>query len=323
MQPVQGDYNNREPDNRIHYPKVSIIILNWNGVKKAIECLASLKKITYPNYDVIVVDNGSSGNDVEVLRQKNGDQIHIIENDKNYGLSKGRNIGIRYALEKGADYIQILDNDIVVAPDFLTQLIDVAQADPNIGVAGPKVYHYEQPERLGYAGRYMNYWTGFAVDKAKGKIDCGQFEDIVDVDYTNGGSMLISRNALLSVGLLDERFFFWCEDVDFCTRVTKAGFRVVFIPQAKVWVKGETSELIENKQRAANSGYYFIRNHFILMAKHCNKLQLFTSTLCFILIEAPRLFMKYWRHYRSWDMLRYSLRGIWHLVSRSERKLDK
>jgi len=305
MQPVRGDYNNSESNERSHYRKVSIIILNWNGVKDTIECLESLKKITYPNYDVIVVDNGSSGNDVEVLRQKYGDRIYIIENDKNYGLSKGRNIGIRYALERGADYMQILDNDIVVAPDFLTQLINVAQTDPNIGVAGPKIYHYEQPEKLGYAGRYMNYWTGFVVDRAKGKTDCGQFEDITDVDYATGGSMLISRNALLKVGLMDERFFFWYEDIEFCTRVIRGNFRVVFVPQAKMWHKGSSiPRTTALKNVRATSGYYLIRNRFILMAKHGNKLQLFTSTLCFILIEAPRLFIKYLHYYRPWKILK-------------------
>lgn len=299
-------------------PKVFIVILNWNGLEVTIECLDSVMKMDYPNYEVVVVDNGSTGDDVGVLRQKYGNQIHIIKNDKNYGLSKGRNIGMGYALKTGADYMQILDNDIVVAPDFLSQLIDVAQTDPNIGVVGPKLYHYEEPKKLWYAGRYMNYWTGLPVDRAKGEIDRGQFEEIVDVDYATGGSMLISRDALLNAGLLDEKFFFWWEDVDFCTRVTRAGFRVVFVPMAKIWIKENTPE--HNEARAPAYGYYFLRNRFILMAKHCNKLQLFTSTLCFILIEAPRLLVKYWRHYRSQAMLRHSIKGVWDLVFRSNRR---
>ena len=318
MQPAQIGYSNFKSNEHGNHPKVSIVILNWNGLKVTIECLESLKKITYPNYEVIVVDNGSKGDDVEFLRQKYGNQIHVIKNEKNYGLSKGRNIGIRYALETRADYIQILDNDVMVAPDFLSQLIDVAQTDTNIGVLGPKLYSYDEPKKMWYAGRYMSYWTGLPVDRAKGEIDRGQFEDIVDVDYAPGGSMLMSRNALLTAGLLDERFFFWWEDVDFCTRVTRAGFRVVFVPHAKMWVKENAPE--HNENREADYGYYFIRNRFILLIKHCNKLQLLTSTLCFILMETPRLLVKYWRHYRSWTMLKYSIKGIWDILVGSNRR---
>ncbi|GAG89310.1 unnamed protein product, partial [marine sediment metagenome] len=113
----------------MNQPKVSIITLNWDGLEYTIECLASLKKITYPNYEVIVVDNGSKGNDAQVLEEKFGDYIHIIKNDMNYGSRGGVNIGMRYFLNNSnSDYLLLLDNDTVVDPEFLTEMVKVAEA---------------------------------------------------------------------------------------------------------------------------------------------------------------------------------------------------
>lgn len=314
MKNYQSNGNKCESNLYNNYPKVSIIILNWNGVKDTIECIEALEKITYTNYDIIVVDNGSTGDDVEILERKYGERICIIANDENYGLSKGRNIGIRHALDDKAEYVQILDNDVLVASDFLIQLIDVAQSDPSIGIVGPMIYYYEEPNKVAYAGRYINYWTGFIRTRGVGEIDRGQFNDIVDVDCATGGTMLISREALATVGPLDENFFFWYEDVEFCTRVIKARFKVVLAPRAKMWVKKikkeKVSKNVETKEKVAISSHYFIRNRFILMKKHCNRLQLVSATFCFIFFVCPQLLAKYIVHYRSLAMLGASLKGI-------------
>src|SRR4030042_7200987 len=125
------------------------------------ECLESLKKITYPNYRVVMVDNASEDNDVEVLTDRYGNYIHMIRNDKNYGFAEGNNIGIRYALEhSNPEYILLLNNDTVVHPTFLDKLVETASGDSRIGIAGPKVYSYDQPDRLQSAGGKINWWTG-------------------------------------------------------------------------------------------------------------------------------------------------------------------
>lgn len=320
----QGNPNGLVSDLHDNYPRISIVILNWNGVNDTIECLEAIKKIKYPNYNVIIVDNGSSGNDVDVLKQKYGDFIHIIANDRNYGLSKGRNIGIKRALDTGAEYIQILDNDVIVASDIFMQMINVVQSDPRIGIVGPIIYYSEEPNTIAYAGRYINYWTGFVKTIGRGDIDHGQYSHIKDVDCATGGTMFISRKALQAAGLLDERFFFWFEDIDFCTRVIRSGFRVVFNPNAKVWVKKikkeKASGNVETKEKVEISNYYFIRNRFIVMKKHCSIPQLVTSTLCFAVIDAPRFFIKYLMHYRSLTMLASSFKGIGNLVFRKVPK---
>lgn len=314
----EENYDSRSLEAESDCPRVSVVILNWNGIKDTIECIEALGKINYPNYDIVVVDNGSSGNDVEILKQKYGDKICIIANDRNYGLSKGRNIGIRYALTNKAEYIQILDNDVIVAPDFLVKMIDVAQSDPNIGAVGPMICYYEKPDEIAYAGRYIDYWTGFIRTRGKGEIDRGQFNITEDVDCATGGTMLISRKALVAVGLLDERFFFWFEDMEFCARLIKFRFRVVLVPHAKVWVKKikkeRTSGNIETKEKMSISGYYFIRNRFIFMKKHCSAPQFITSSLCFAFSEFPRLSIKFILHYRSLTIVKSSLKGIWDIL---------
>jgi len=318
MKQTRSDISKIESDVHRKYPKVSIIILNWNGIDDTIKCIESIEKAEYPNYDIVVVDNASSGNDVEILRQRFRDRINVIENKKNYGLSKGRNIGIRHALKGDALYIQILDNDVIVSPNFIIEMINAAQNDIDIGVIGPMIYYYEEPNKIAYAGRYINYWTGHIRTRGKGKLDCGQFNDISDVDCATGGTMFISRRALLTVGLLDERFFFWFEDMEFCARVIKSHLRVVLAPSAKVWVKKIKKEKpsgnIESNEKLAISGYYFIRNRFIFMKKHCSAPQFITSSLCFAFSEFPRLSIKFILHYRSLTILKSSLKGIWGIL---------
>ena len=121
----------------MNHPKISVIILNWNELDDTIECLDSLKKITYPNYEIIVVDNGSKGNDAQVLQEKFSDYIHLIQNDRNYGFTGGTNIGMRYALNNSApDYILVLNSDTVVDSEFLAEMVKVTEADPASGIAG-------------------------------------------------------------------------------------------------------------------------------------------------------------------------------------------
>ena len=257
-------------------PKVSIIILNWNGLDDTIECLDSLKKTTYPDYEVIVVDNGSKGDDAEILGEKYKDYIHIVENDKNYGFAEGCNIGMRYALKNShPDYILLLNNDTVVAPDFLNKLIDVAEKDVSIGIAGPKIYFYDQPNKLQSAGARVNWWTGETALIGYGEIDNGQFGHLKDVDWVIGGALLIKRQVLEKIGLLYQPYFAYFEEADWCARCRKAGYRVVYVPGAKVWHKGQRTI---GKQDVSLL-YYMTRNRLLFMRRNSTTLQF----VCFLM----------------------------------------
>jgi GT2 family glycosyltransferase len=216
--------------------KVCIIIINWNGLEDTIECLESLKKIVYPHYEIIVVDNASSGNDVEVLKETYGDYIHIITNDKNYGFSEGNNIGIRYALARQSDYVFLLNNDTIVDANFLTELVLVAEESDKGGILGGKIYYYASPNRFQSVGGKIHWWLGYIQD-ISGKDDVGQFDQVAERDYVYATAMLIKRQVIEELGLLDSSLFFGMEDYDYCARAKKAGFQVLYIPGAKIWHK--------------------------------------------------------------------------------------
>jgi len=298
----------------VNYPKVSIIILNWNGLEDTVECLESIQKITYLNYHVIVVDNGSEGDDVEVLREKFGDYIHIIENDRNYGFAEGNNVGMRYALDNlGPDFFLLLNNDTVVAPDFLGELMEVALSDKRIGILGSKIYYYDEPEKVWFAGGNINYWLGRLWCRGIGQIDRGHFDDIADVDFISGCCMLISQNMLSSVGLLDSVFFFGTEDYDISIRAARGGFRVLYVPGSKIWHKIGRSTGRTGRKPTPFVAYGCIRNHFILMEKHWSRLQFATSTIYFIVI---RFFILYLFYDRQWSTLKSYGSGLWDYLRR-------
>ncbi|MFC1915833.1 glycosyltransferase family 2 protein [Chloroflexota bacterium] len=299
-------------------PKVSIIILNWNGLGDTIECLESVKRITYPNYEVIVVDNGSTGNDAQVLKEKFGDWAHIIENDKNYGFCGGNNIGMRYALDKlHSDYLVLLNNDTIVAPELVTELVRVTEADSTIGIAGATMYYYDDPDRsFSFRGK-AEFWHGYVVkmlrlaqDKIKGRVDNGQCELIREMDWVLGTCFLIKKKSVEDIGLLDENYFCYMEEVDYCIRAGKAGYKIVYVTEAKFWHKFKQS----SRKVTGFSCYYAVRNRFRLVRKHASRWQYWWFMIYFfglhfwlatgyylIFCHNPRLFLSFYRG--VWDGL--------------------
>jgi hypothetical protein len=226
----------------MNQPRVSIIILNWNGLDHALECLESLKKIVYPNYDVIVVDNASKGDDAKILRQKFGDYVHVIENDKNYGFAEGNNIGMRYALRTFSPaYLLLLNNDTVVAPDFLDELVKVAESSTEIGIVGPKIYYYDfegHKDIIWFAGGKIDWWRWWIYSHiGTNDSDMPQYHHIANVDWISGAALMIKRSVIEKISFLDSSYFSGNEDVDYCLKARKYGFRNVYVPTARVWHK--------------------------------------------------------------------------------------
>ncbi len=263
---------------RMNQPKVSIITLNWNGLEDTIECLESIKKITYPNYEVIVVDNGSEGNDTQVLEERFGDYIHLIKNDRNYGGPGGHNIGMRYALNNSnSDYLLLLDNDTVVDPEFLTEMVKVAGADPAIGIAGAKIYYYDEPDRLQYLGGKIDLWkmdivltSGIIRERIIGRkeVDRGQHDSIKEVEHIAFWCALFRIKSLESIGLLDERYFWGWGEVDYFIRAREAGCKIVYIPKAKVWHKYHSANKIDGSLQ-----YHTLKGLLQIMRHHASRWQ--------------------------------------------------
>ncbi len=222
-------------------PKVTVIILNWNGVEDTVECLDSLKKITYPNYSVIVVDNASSGEDVRILGEQYCDYIEMVANEQNYGTAKGFNIGIKKALSQDTDYLLILNNDVIVDCEFLSKLVEVAERDPLIGILGSKVSYYHRPGIIQTAGVKMRWRLGL-METYYDEEDTGQYDTIAVRDFVYGISFLTKKSVIEKIGLFDEYFFCGYEDMEYCARAQRADFKVVYVPESIVWHKAGISK---------------------------------------------------------------------------------
>jgi hypothetical protein len=242
-------------------PKVYIIILNWNGCDDTIECIESLKKVDYPNFTVLVVDNASSDNSIDVIPRKYRD-VAFIEVKKNLGFAGGNNIGIKYALDHGAEYILLLNNDTTVEPNFLTEMVKVAQSDTKIGIVGSKIYFYSEPARIWFAGGKLNWLRTKGMHPDYLKIDNKErpAEHPKKVDYITGCCLLIKKDVVKKIGLMSEDYFLYYEDVDWCLRARKAGWRIIFAPAAIIYHKQSQS----TRERSFPYIYYHSRNGLIL-----------------------------------------------------------
>jgi len=267
-------------------PKVTIIVLNWNGKCDTIECLESLKRITYPNYDIVLVDNGSTDGSVSDFRQR-FPHIPILETGANLGFSGGNNVGIRWGLEVGAEYMLLLNNDTVVQADFLDELVSFAQSDRRIGFAGPKIYYYKYNGRkdvLACAGSEFKIWKGRLVHVGAGTVDRGQYDTVREVDYVEGSCLLARTEMINSVGLLNPDFFLYWEDTDWCIRGVQAGFKAVYVPAAHVWHKVP----VRTEGKSSQAYYYYGRNVIWLVRQYASCRQRVRFALSFFFIEIWR-----------------------------------
>jgi GT2 family glycosyltransferase len=246
-------------------PKVSIVVVNWNGFDVTRECLASLAAIDYTNYEVVLVDNGSADGSADKLAAEFPDTI-VLRNRENLGFTGGNNVGMRCALERGTDYILLLNNDTVAAPNFLTELISVAESDERIGILNPKIYYFDPPTKLWYAGGVYIPWIGIGTHIGAGKSDHPRYSKMKDVSFVTGCAFLIKAAVIREIGLLDERFFYTSEDTDWSIRAIRAGYRALYVPASVIWHK----QSYDVKRNAGKSfrDYYNIRNIILLARKH-------------------------------------------------------
>jgi hypothetical protein len=240
-------------------PRVLIIVLTYNGIKLTLECLASLRRLAYPNYQVLVADNQSS-DDTPAQVRAHFPEVEVIENGANLGFAAGNNVGLRIAKERGYDYALLLNNDTDVAPDFLSRLVAVAEADSRIGALGPLIYYHERPDLIWSAGGFVDRQQGTTPMRTN-EVDRGQYRVVEDVDFVTGCALLVRRSALERAGMLDERFFMYYEEAEWCVRIKRAGLRIAFVPEAKIWHKIPLNARFDKEYLA----YYMTRNRLLFL----------------------------------------------------------
>lgn len=249
-------------------PLIDVIILTWNQYHHTKACLKSLSETSYTNLRIIVVDNDSSDGTPANLARDFPD-VTVLVNDENLGFAAGNNVGIRYALDKGADYVFVLNNDTLVAPDLFERMIEVADAavakGEKVGMIAPLIYFAEEPTRIWSSGGRRHLLTYEKTGDLHGQLDSGQLPSTVRQDYFTGCALLLSHDLLTTVGLFDERFFFTYEDSDICFRARHAGYELLLAPQAHVWHKVSVST---GGSGSPSERYWMARSSVLFFAKH-------------------------------------------------------
>lgn len=271
---------------------LGIIIVNWNNADVILDCLRSIRVAGFIS-SVVIVDNASSDSSIEQIK-KEYPKIHIIQNNENLGYTGGNNRGIKYLLDSGTKYIFILNPDTEIEKDTIEKLIEVLQKDKKTGIAGPKIFDHEG-----------KIWScGGIIDKKRfsggliglGEKDRGQYNKVRDVDYVPGTAIMVKREVFGEIGLFDENYFAYYEDVELCRRAKQNKFKIIFVPNAVICHKASSSFC----QQAGKKSFYMARNHLLFVERNAP-----------ILIKAReliRLPKTIWEHLAKKD--KFALLGI-------------
>lgn len=298
------------PDSR---PSVTTVILNWNGLDDTRECLESLRHVAYPSLRIIVIDNASAKDEASTLEDEYSGFIEMIRNDRNLGFAGGANVGILAALEAGTDYVLLLNNDVTVDSGFLDAMVAAAGRYKRLAALSPRAYFQEPKDLIYSTGGTVNLWTGVARQIGRGVTDDGRFDRSARRDYADGLCMLIPVGALEKVGLLDEEYFAYWEETDWCVRAREEGLRCYYVPEAKVWHKAERSK------RASDSfNYHYRRNALMFVRKRGGALHLVTALAAQAFYYAPRYFIK--NPSRIGRAIAEARAVLWHTSNRVRRR---
>jgi GT2 family glycosyltransferase len=215
-------------------PRVAAVVVNYNGREVTQQAVESLRRMDYPSFDLVVLDNASTDGSPEALAQAWPD-LRQLRLDVNRGSASGYAAGFRWAFEHGYDYVLLLNNDIEVEPGMLAELVRAAEADAKIGAVGPKCYFHGDRRRLWSAGGILRFRESITRERGYGEIDRGQYDRDEEVDYINGCAILIRRAAAEAAGMWDDVFYICVDDADFCTRIKRQGFRCVYVHRAVLY----------------------------------------------------------------------------------------
>lgn len=299
----------------MEHPLVITVILNTNRREDTLAALASLENSSYSNHKIIVLDNASTDGSVQAIRS-NHPQVRIIQLTENLGYAGNNNVGIEAAVQDGTDWVFVLNEDTVLASDCIERMISVGEMDTNIGVMGPMVYHHNEPEIIQSAGGRLSLsWQSEHI--AQNERDTGQFSSPVEVDWISGCAILVRKEVIQQVGSLDNRFFYYWEETEWCLRAKKGGWKIVHVPHAKLWHKGVQRDY----QPGPNVTYYSTRNRFLVLEKHNAplkvRLQVWAQTLRTLASWSVRPKWRLKREHRNaiWQGLLDYLRRRWGMRS--------
>ena len=243
---------------------VCVLTAAWNQADRTIECLHSVNGQGYPSFTVVLVDNGSDDNTASRVAAEFPD-VEIIHLSHNQGFAGGFNVGLRWAIDNRFPYILLINNDTILAPDCLAELVEFAESQPSAGFVTAKIYYASDRDRIWSVGGRIQPMTLEIVAKGDDQRDQGQWNQPTEIDFAPLCGVLLTDRVLKKVGLLDEQFFVYYEDMDFCHRVRQAGIGLWMVPTARIWhavasSSGGRDSAVEKYWMAQGSGRYY-RKH--------------------------------------------------------------
>lgn len=241
---------------------VAIILVNYNGYDDTVECVKSLLQIKYKNYQIFIVDNCSS--DTETIKSDGllNENTKLIFSIQNLGFSGGNNLAIRDALNLGFDYIVLLNNDTIVEPNFLASLVSEAEQSLDVGAVTGKIYYYYKREDVWSAGGEYDRNTGLTIQYSGS--DTEAFNSKKEITFATGCLLMVPRKVVQKIGLMDEEYFLYSEDSDYCQRIIDAGYKIIYNPQSVIYhkVSASTGDRSPMQQR------YMMRNNLYMIKKY-------------------------------------------------------
>lgn len=288
-------------------PLVSLITLNYNQAGLTCALLESVRHLTYPNIEVIVVDNHSAQNPTQFIQERGFANTRVIVNDENRGFAGGNNVGIRAAT---GDFFLFLNNDTEVTPDLVERLLEPFETDASIGLTCPKIRYYQQPTVIQYAGYTpLNAYTGRAWAIGSHQVDAGQFDRAGVTHFAHGAAMLVKRAVVERAGLMPELYFLYYEELDWSRRIQQAGYRIYYQPSALVYHKESMTVGKANPLKV----YYQTRNRILFMRRNAASLPLLIFLIYYTVLALPKSIITYGLK-GQWLFLRALLNGVgWNL----------
>ena len=286
--------------------KVTVVVLNWNKPDDTIECLESCRKIDYPNYETLLVDNQSSDDSVARVKKSFPDQ-EIVENPENLGYAGGNNAGIRVALARGADYVFLLNNDVTVDPNVLTELVRTFEKNPTAGIVAPQVLYYDDPATINSLGTSMDWLRmrpklGYYQQK-----DSLSYPEVMPQEILLGAALMLSRRMLQTVGLIDEEFFIFHEEADWCFRSRKADFENLTASKAVIYHK----ESKTMREFSTLTHYYSTRNFLYFTKKNANPAQWLQTRAGLLALSAKHALKGFSKNEKERCLASAYFYGVW------------
>jgi GT2 family glycosyltransferase len=279
--------------------RVFVVLLNWNGWQDTIECLESLEAMNHPGLRLVVVDNGSTDDSWERLSAwragggPGGRDLALIQSGDNLGFAGGSNIGMKYALEAGADVVWLLNNDTVVEPQSLSRMLSVLEARPDVQVASPQIRYFHDRSRIWNCGGFLTWYGTYRYLYAGAATADAPSSGTERITFVSGCAPLIRASLLREVGLLTTRFFFGTEDIEFSQRLQEAGKSIVCVHDSVIFHKVGSSVRKKAAKPSAGMAYHYYLSIFINMKGRFSRPAWHAWRLGYLLYILPMVMLRH------------------------------